>query len=188
MGPRIRLIGLAGAAIVLGGCGSGEDGSATRPQPGGPKQVVSEFLDAVRRGDDAAATALLSPLAREKLLEGNRPLTPPASDTARFAVGKVEKISADEARVECAWSDLDPYGERQTDEAQWRLRREAEGWRVVGVVYRVFEDTPPLELNFEDPEDMLRKQQWVDTERRRRALVGHLPGPDAENSENSVRR
>ena len=39
---------------------------------------------------------------------------------------------------------------------------------------KVFEDLDPVYLNFEDPADMMRKQQLVEQEMQRRA--GQLPG------------
>jgi len=38
-----------------------------------------------------------------------------------------------------------------------------------GCAATVFPGEPPLKLNFEDPEDMLLKQQWLREEYRRRA-------------------
>jgi len=176
------------AVVVLGGCGgSDSDGPApavkTHDQP---TDVVREFLEAVRAGDDQAATALLSPVAREKLLTGGGPLTPPASDTATFEVGQVETISTDEARVACTWTDLDAEGQPQSDRAVWHVRKGAEGWKVTGVAYKVFEDAPAVVLNFEDPEDMTRQRQWVAEEDRRRAIEAQAQA--AATSEVPLRR
>jgi hypothetical protein len=71
--------------------------------------------------------------------------------------------------VSSLWTDLDENGEAQTDEALWVLRKEAEGWRVAGVAATVFDGEPPLLLNFEDPEEMVQKQEWVREEIQRRA-------------------
>jgi len=57
------------------------------------------------------------------------------------------------------------------------VRLDPEGWRVVGMAMRVFEDLPPLLLNFEDPEDMLAKQEMVAKELERRATVGQAASP-----------
>jgi len=188
MEDRRQWLWLAPAAIVLCGCGGpGEAPPAGPSDPAAAQRVLSEFLDAVRNGDDEAATALLSPAAQQKL-SGSNHFTPRASDTARFEIGEVEKVSADEVRVDCTWSDFDPYGERQTDRARWHLRRVAEGWRVVGVSYRVFPEARPIRLNFEDPEDMVRRQQWVEDERLRRGPGHATQAREAQNSENAIRR
>ena len=135
----------------------------------GPAAVVADFLEAMRTGNDKKATAMLSSVAREKTASLNGSIRPPASDTAKFAIGKVEYVGEDGARVESTWTDLDSDNQPKTDEAIWVLRHEADGWRVAGVAARVFPGEPPLLLNFEDPEDMFRKQQWVREEIRRRA-------------------
>jgi hypothetical protein len=189
MESRRRWVWLIPAVIVFVGCsGSDQPRSTGQPDSSAPARILGEFLDAVRDGNDAAATALLTAGAQRKLLSGNQPLTPPASDTAQFEIGEVEGISADEAWVNCTWSDLDPYGERQSDEARWRLRREAEGWRVVGVAYRVFEDVPPIELDFENPEDAVRKQRWAEAEARRRRLEHPAQARNGENFDGAIQR
>ena len=142
----------------------------------GPTAAVGEFLEALRTGNDAKATRMLSATAREKTAAINRNLTPPASDTARFTIGKVEYIGDDGARVSCTWTDLDEEGQAKSDDAIWVVRREPEGWRIAGVAAQVFPGEPPLLLNFEDPEDMFRKQQWVREEIRRRAGGGSSGG------------
>ena len=131
---------------------------------------------------------MLSTVAREKTASLNRNVTPPASDTARFTVGKVEYVNDDGARVACTWTDLDEEGQPKSDEAIWVLRREHQGWRVVGVAAQVFPGEPPLLLNFEDPEDMFRKQQWVREEIRRRIESGGLQAQGGKKQEKSIRR
>ena len=157
----------------------------------GPTAAVGEFLEALKTGNDEKATRMLSTTARKKTAAINRNLTPPASDTARFTVGKVEYIGDDGARVSCTWTDLDEEGQAKTDDAIWVVRREPEGWRVAGVAAQVFPGEPPLLLNFEDPEDMFRKQQWVRQEIRRRAggsAGGEMQAQTGENPEKSLRR
>jgi hypothetical protein len=192
-------------AVLVSGCGksAGTGASSTAPGGGdanagavtesgaqleGPAAAVQEFLEALRTGNDEKAATMLSAVARQKTASLNRNVTPPASDTARFAIGKVEYINDDGARVACTWTDLDEEGQPKTDEAIWVLRREQEAWRVAGVAAQVFPGEPPLLLNFEDPEDMFRKQQWVREEIRRRIEAGDLQAQGGEKQEKSIRR
>jgi hypothetical protein len=182
----LGIIALAAATLTLLGCGkSMKTGGTTQDLDTGaasdggvgrdivnsadPASAVSEFLEAVRSGNDSKAARMLSQIAREKTASLNRSVTPPASDTAKFAIGKVEYVGEDGARVGSTWTDLDADGQPRTDEAIWVVRREPEGWRIAGVAAIVFPNEPPLVLNFEDPEDMFRKQQWVREEIERRA-------------------
>src|SRR5262249_62416966 len=91
-------------------------------------------------------------------------VSPSGRPTATFKVGKVEYVTPnkDGAHVWCSWTDaVDDQGHTRTDEIIWVLRHESEGWRIAGMVTKVYPDQPPLVLNFEDPEDMLRKQQLL---------------------------
>ena len=191
------------SAVAVSGCSkqAGTGDSSTSPgdndtvsvegdrQLDGPAGAVHEFLDALRTGNDKKASSMLSALAREKTASLGGNLTPPASDTAQFAIGKVDYVNDDGARVACAWTDIDVDGQSRTDEAIWVLRREEAGWRIVGFAYQVFPGEEPLLLNFEDPEDVFRKLQWAREETRRRmeadGLQAHQGG---ENQENPIRR
>ncbi|HZZ29524.1 MAG TPA: hypothetical protein VFE46_16110 [Pirellulales bacterium] len=129
-----------------------------------PDRAVFDFLEAVRTGNDQQASTMLTPLARQKTTEMQMVVAPPGSPTAQFKVGQVEYVTPnkDGAHVWCNWTDqVDAEGHTRTDNIIWVLRREDEGWRIAGMVTKVFPDQPPLVLNFEDPEDMLRKQQLL---------------------------
>jgi hypothetical protein len=94
-------------------------------------------------------------------------VAPPGSDTAKFRVGHVEVVDA-QAQVHSEWTDLDSDGLLHTDEIVWLVRRDAEGWRIVGMSTEVFADRDPVLLNFEEPEEMLRQQQLAEEELARR--------------------
>lgn len=175
----------AGGGEARSGGGAGGN---TAAQDKGPAAAVFDFLEAVRTGNDQKAALMLTKLARQKTAELNMEVAPPGSDTAQFKVGKVEHLAEGGARVASTWSDLDENSQRRTDEILWMVRREPEGWRIAGVAATVFKGEPPLLLNFEDPEEMLRKQEWVQKEMRRRAQQGNLQAQGGENSENSIRR
>jgi hypothetical protein len=193
-------------ALLVSGCGKSNNSSpasansdATTAAPvaqdsssDGPAAAAREFLESLRTGNEEKAAKMLSATAREKTSSLGRNVTPPASDTAKFTIGKVELVNDDGARVASTWIDIDEHGQTKSDEAIWVLRRESDGWRVAGVAAQVFPGEPPLLLNFEDPEDMFRKQQWAREEYRRRQEAAE-PQPQngvksAEKSEEGVRR
>jgi len=152
-----------------------------------PAATLYQFLEAVQTGDDKIASTLLTQAAREKAAALNRNITPSASDTATFSVGEVEYVSHDGARVASTWTDLDDDGQPRTDQAIWVLRNETDGWRIAGVAAVIFPNEPPLLLNFEDPEDLTRKQQWVREEMRRRATV-NIQAQEPQPREGPLRR
>jgi hypothetical protein len=184
--------------LIVSGCGKpagtsqpssaspGTDAAAssTTAPADGPAAAVAEFLEAIRTGNDEVATKMLSKVARQKTAALNKSVTPPASDTAKFTVGKVDMIGDDGARVACTWTDLDPDRQPKTDEAFWIVRHEPEGWRIAGVAAQIFPGEKPVLLNFENPEEMTRQQQWVREEMRRRMEKEAEGLQEAQKSEN----
>lgn len=170
-----RSLGWLWLLLVLvqgAGCGqalSGADGGqlAETADAESPAAVVTRFLEAVRTGDDQAAGRMLTQLAREKTEAQEMVVAPPGSETAKFEVHDT-LVEGSTARVESDWTDLDTDGLHHTDRIVWTVRHGAEGWRISGMTTRVFADAPPVELNFEDPEDMMRKQQQAEEEIARR--------------------
>jgi len=156
------------ALMVVTGCSSGGPaGDAVAPA----KQAVVTFLEAIKRGDDAAARKMLTATAHAKTEELGISVAPPVNDTATYAVRECEVIGdgGDLVHVATTWTDVDADGFQSTENVIWVVRLDPEGWRVVGMAMRVFDDLPPLLLNFEDPEDMLAKQAMVAEELERRA-------------------
>jgi hypothetical protein len=157
-------------AIVLSGCSSTSAGSSgTEPA----KAAVVKFLDAMKRGDEAAASGMLTSVARAKTEEMGISVAPPVPDTATYTVRECEMVSDtnDLAHVATTWADVDETGAPTSENIVWAVRLDPEGWRVVGMAMKMFEDMPPLLLNFEDPQDMLAKQEMVAEELTRRAAA-----------------
>jgi hypothetical protein len=177
---------------VFIGCGgpSADSKSDTASDEGAPGQqleppakAIAHFLDAVRRGDKQAATAMFTPVAREKAKEIGLAVAPRGSETARFEVGQVHYLSDKAARVDSTWSDSG-----EVDSIQWNVHQVPEGWRVAGMTAVVFADEPKLELNFEDPEEMLRKLDELRTEMDRRNQSDPLQASRPQVSQDSFRR
>jgi hypothetical protein len=167
MEPSKTLLAVAiGLALFVGGCSAGGD-NATSADGRGPEVVMAEFLEAIRQGDDTKASALLTTLAQTKAEEMEMVVAPPGSETASFKVLETE-VEGNEAQVGTEWTDLDVDGQPRTDRIVWLLRKETDGWRIHGMAARVLADLDPVILNFEDPADMLRKQQQAEEEIARR--------------------
>lgn len=184
---------------VIAGCGG--SGNSTPADSGGegadqaasaktaePDVAVAEFLEAVRVGNDQKAAEMFTPLARQRVAELNIQVAPRGSDTATFSIGKVEYMAENGARVAATWTDLDENGKPQTDEMTWMVRREPEGWRVAGMATIVFPGEPPLLLDFEKPQETLRKLELVREEVFRRTQAANLPPTAPRNPEDSIRR
>lgn len=162
--------------VAAAGCSSTAAGTAgTEPA----KAAVVKFLDAMKRGDDASARGMLTAVARTKTEEMGLSVAPPVPDTATYTVRECEMVSEtnDLAHVATTWADVDETGAPTSENIVWAVRLDPEGWRVVGMAMKVFEDMPPLLLNFEDPQDMVAKQEMVAEELTRRAAAASGQGP-----------
>ena len=181
---------------VLAGCGgSGDSAPADSAGEGSdqaslakPDAAVVRFLEAVRVGNDQEAAEMFTPLARQKVAELKIQVAPQGSDTASFSVGEVEYVAEDGARVAATWTDLDEDGKPRTDDMTWMVRRVPEGWRVAGMATVVFPGEPQLLLDFEKPQETLRKLELVREEVLRRAQTAGLPPSEQQNPEDSIRR
>lgn len=155
------------------GCSAGgaEPGTSVSIEPA--KQAVATFLEAIKQGNETAALGMLTDVARAKTQELGLSVAPPVKDTATYAIGACEVVgdTDDIVHVATSWTDTDADGFTTTDNVIWVCRLDPEGWRVVGMAMRIFPDLPPLLLDFEDPEDMLAKQQLVAEEITRRATL-----------------
>ena len=161
MHNRLMLMFLTLAALPCsGGCGRLGFGGGAADQPG-PDRVVHDFLEAVRTGDQEVASRLLTPLACKRTAEMDMVVAPPGSAAARFEIVSTRR-SGQTAGVTADWTDLTASGEPHTDRIEWLLRNEATGWRISGMATRVFADEEPIVLNFEDPAEMLAKQQQAE--------------------------
>jgi hypothetical protein len=162
-------------SLLAAGC-TGDSGTAERPvtadrddapaaSDDSPAEVVSSFLDAIRKGREADARDLLTATAQERTAALDIEIAPPWDEQASYEVGETELQDNGVAHVGCVLSD----GEESLN-IVWALRQEPSGWRVAGLATKVFDDQEaPIVLNYEDPEEMLRQfedleQMAVDTE------------------------
>lgn len=167
----LACVATGAALVILAGRGS-LAAPASDPAVTGPAQAaVVAFLDAIKRGDDESARGMLTQVARAKTKEMGISVAPPVNDTATYSVRACEIVgeAGDIVHVATTWTDVDAEGFKSTDNVIWVTRLDPEGWRVVGMAMKVFDDLPPLLLDFEDPADMLAKQELVAAELRKRA-------------------
>lgn len=195
MRSNTRMLLSLSLLVAIAGCGgSGDsapneaDDEAAAARANTPEAAVADFLEAIRVGDDETAASMFTPLARERVAQLGIQVAPQGSDTARFSLGAVEQLTEDGARVAASWTDLDETGKPRTDEMTWMVRREPEGWRVAGMATVVFPGEPPLLLDFEKPQETLKKLELVRQEIARRAQTATALPSDRPNPEDSIRR
>lgn len=136
-----------------------------------PKTAVESFLAALRDGDKAMTSKLLTQKARTETRKHNLAIDPVGATGAKFEVGETIYITSEKrgAHVESHWFDVDPQGKAVSYEIVWIMRRETGGWRVAGMATELFAGEPPLVLPFENPQEMFEAQKLAEREIQRRS-------------------
>jgi hypothetical protein len=139
------------------------------PASAAPDQVVSLFLDSLRKGDEATTAHLLTAKAREETAKHGYAVAPESAPNASYKVAQAQILpeNPNGAHVTSIWTET--YQEQQPDgslvdqaityEIVWVLRNEApSGWRIAGMAVEIVPGQDPEFMNFEDPLDMERKR------------------------------
>ncbi|QEG01111.1 hypothetical protein Mal15_51870 [Stieleria maiorica] len=180
----LRFLAVLAVACLLTGCGSQTDSdtvaqtsaaqtsaaqtsaaqtsdSATvGPDESGqlqPTEVVSQFLDRVRRGgQEASSSELLTKLAQQELTRIGRPFEFPGSPDTVFEVRQAFPVPDQDDAVWVHTYLVEPgdSGQNFQYEVVWTLRKESEGWRVSGFAIDQGDGMEPLEFDFENGDEM----------------------------------
>ena len=186
-GMGCLLVAIAAAA----GCNQSA-GHRAQENPQEVAQAAATFLAAICSENDEQMFNMLTVDARAALKAKGMSPQLPSSGSTSFEVGEIEMVD-EAAHVMSKWYDQLPDGTRDMTEVLWMLRKETNGWRVAGMAMKVYDDQPGVILNFEDPDDMIRKLDLISQEdqsaaprptpRRLRAIRRRTPGANCASSE-----
>ncbi|MEL6105267.1 MAG: hypothetical protein AAFU85_04490 [Planctomycetota bacterium] len=132
---------------------SAEQVAVEESRPPEPTEIVSQFLDRMRRGGESdSANELLTKLARQEMVRIGRPLQLLGSPDTRFEVRQAYSVPNDPTRMWVATLLTEPMedGQSFSYEVVWTLRQESDGWRISGFATDQGDDEDPLEIDFED--------------------------------------
>ena len=152
------------ALLVCVGCGKSEvtvsntdsarsDDNASVASLPSPSDVVSTFLDQIRRGgEDSGAGDLLTEKARSELKRIGRSIEPMGSPDARYQVTRAENVPGQEnsALVHSIWTDPNASGGQSDYQVVWAVVREPVGWRISGMAIQEQEGQDPVIIDFEN--------------------------------------
>ena len=185
----LRLLSLTLLICGFAGCGGAPQGSSDAANPGssepsgeevsqavsapadatpaansGPAAVVAQFYEALRQGSDETIASLLSDKAREETANSGLGIQSQASESLSYQISQTEYVDdqMDGAHVRTTWMEPGPDGETTATEVIWVLRKQHDGWRISGMATPVVAGELPLLFNLEEPEDMLRKKDFVE--------------------------
>jgi hypothetical protein len=125
---------------------------------GSPANVVSQFLDEIRRGgEDTLANELLTQKAQSELKRIGQSVQPIGSPDARFEVTRFEKVPNDpsSALVHSIWSEP-TNGPSSQFQVVWAVHLEPVGWRISGLAMELDPNQPPMVIDFENGDLMAR--------------------------------
>jgi len=125
---------------------------------GTPADVVSQFLDEIRRGgEDSRANDLLTQRAQSELARIGQSVQPIGSPDAGFEVTRFESIPDDpsSALVHSIWSEPSGGANNQF-QVVWAVHKEPVGWRISGLAMELSPDQPPMVIDFENGELMAK--------------------------------
>lgn len=166
---KLYFLAVLTSCLTVSGCGSKnasirdeeqstvDRATQTGPQTLAPTEIVSQFLDRVRRGgEDSNASELLTKLAQQEMTRIGRPLQFPGSPDTTFEVRQAIPVPDKENTV---WvhtylSESTKSGETMQYEAVWTLRNESDGWRITGVAIDQGDQLDPLQIDFENGDEM----------------------------------
>ena len=130
------------------------------PATAKPEQVMAAFLDALKAGDQATTASLLTQKALDETSKRQLSVCPEATPHMQYEISQA-KVLADNphgAHVAVRWTEKYQDGDVSYD-VTWVLRKQPEGWRIAGMAMELIPGQGQEFLNFEDPDDMLAKQE-----------------------------
>jgi hypothetical protein len=118
------------------------------------------FLNALRSGDSPTTESLLTAKARQELGKHQLSVDVQSAPSATYQVQPAEMLrdNPSGAHVRSVWTEKFDDGTSEPYEIVWVLRRQNEGWRVVGMAMQLIPGEKEQFLDFENPADMLRKK------------------------------
>jgi hypothetical protein len=124
-----------------------------------PTDVVSQFLDLIRRGgEDSGAGSLLTTMAQSELSRIGRNVQPIGSPDAKYTVTRSSAVPGqpDASLVHCIWQEPTANGGVDEYQVVWALQREPVGWRISGLAMEIEPNQDPMIIDFEDGSRMAK--------------------------------
>ncbi|MCP4891895.1 MAG: hypothetical protein GY904_35555 [Planctomycetaceae bacterium] len=132
---------------------------AVAPVSQSPADVVSQFLDEIRRGgEDTRANELLTQKANSELKRIGQSVQPIGSPDARFEVTRFENVPNDpsSALVHSIWSEPNEDGTSSQYQVVWAVHQESAAWRISGLAMELNPNEPPMVIDFENGDLMAK--------------------------------
>lgn len=140
--------------------------------------VVSQFLDALRRGgSDTEALSLVTTAAREEFRRTGLVMQPIGSPDAKFQVTRSQLVpsQAGAALVHSTWTEPVGDGTTSTSEVVWAVQQQDNAWKISGMVIGQATGEPPVVVDFENGDDLIAKFRPQSSSTEPQALQAAAP-------------
>ena len=157
---------------------SSQSPAAANVKKASPTDVVSQFLDRVRRGgEDSDAGILLTTRAQSELKRIGRSVQPIGSPDAFFNVTRSEPVPGepDSMLVHSIWSEPSGDGTNSDYQVVWAVQRESDQWRISGLAMELQPGQPPTIIDFENG-DLMAKLLDDGSESANSSAASSFPG------------
>ena len=146
-----------------------------------PTDVVSQFLDQVRRGGaNSEAGQFLTQKAQSELKRIGRSVQPIGSPDAHFDVIRAVKVPEEDNAmlVESRWTEPNPDGTKSEFQVVWSVEQESTGWRISGLALLEEGTETPTVIDFENGNMMA---QWLADDAGEDPGLANSPAPSSGN-------
>ncbi|MFO0924821.1 MAG: hypothetical protein U0905_20335 [Pirellulales bacterium] len=116
-------------------------------------EVVAQFLDSFRKGDETTAGRLLTQAAIAEIKKNGLEISPPGSPDSSYKLGRTEYTDEDKdtAYVEVEWTEtIEGSAEKKIYETLFAVRLENNQWRIAGMVIETDPNVAPEVIDFEN--------------------------------------
>ncbi len=173
IGPGVRILSTKAIVVftlamgvICAGCGKSDVAQGPSDNAGNspantamvapatsPTDLVSQFLDQVRRGGpDSDAGRFLTQKAQSELKRIGRSVQPIGSPAARFDVIQAVEVPDEQNAmlVESLWTEPMEDGSKVQLQVVWSVEKETAGWRISGLAILEQGATKPDVVDFEN--------------------------------------
>ena len=150
-----------------------------------PTDVVSQFLDQVRRGGAGSdAGRFLTQKAQSELKRIGRSVQPIGSPQARFDVVRAVNVPDEDNAmlVESRWTEPNPDGQSSEYQVVWSVEKETQGWRISGLAMELDGSEDPTIVDFENGA-MMQQLLPDDSESQQASASQDVPSQAASPSD-----
>ena len=147
-------------------------------------EVVTLFLDSLKKGNAAQTRSLLTTIVQEEIDRRGLTIDPLGSEESSFRIGRTQfsDKDADAAYVEAEWIEPAEGGQTLSTEVVFTVHLENQAWRISGMAIDTGANSDPVLVDFENMADTLPETSQGVSKATAAAPVQQSPATSATQS------